>query len=76
MAESVKSITVVKGPKATGTVFGFRIAPKESTNGGRIEIGEKPVKINLETPAAKKVNLQQAIEGHIGMGFLKKIEEA
>lgn len=71
-----KSVTVVKGHKATGKMFGFRIAPKNKPNGGRIEIGDKPTKINLETPDAIKCGLEAAIEGHIGMGFLKRIEES
>ena len=75
-AEKTKTITVVKGPKATGKLFGFRIAPKDKLNGGRIEIGDKPVKINLETPEAIKCGLRAAIEGHIGMGFLKLVEAA
>jgi len=73
-SEKTKTITVSKGPKATGKVFGFRIAPKDKPNNGRIEIGEKPVKINLETPDAIKCNLKAAIEGHIGMGFLKLVD--
>ena len=75
-AEKTKTITVAKGPKATGKVFGFRIAPKDKPNGGRIEIGDRPVKINLETPEAIKCGLRAAIEGHIGMGFLKLAEAA
>ena len=71
-----KTVTVVKGPKATGKVFGFRIAPKSKPNKGRVEIGDKPVKINLETPEAIKCGLEAAIEGHIGMGFLKRAESA
>jgi hypothetical protein len=72
-----KTITVVKGPRATGKLFGFRIGPKskgDKTN-GRIEIGEKPVKINLETPEAIKCGLEAAIDGHIGMMFLKRVYE-
>ena len=73
-AEKTNTIIVSKGPKATGKVFGFRIAPKNKPNGGRIEIGERPVKINLESPEAIKCNLRAAIEGHIGMGFLKLVD--
>jgi hypothetical protein len=77
MAEkTAKTITVVKGPKATGKVFGFRIAPKNKPNKGRIEISDKPVKINLETPEALKCGLEAAIDGHVGMGFLKRVEES
>jgi hypothetical protein len=72
-----KTVTVVKGPKASGKLFGFRIGPKAKTDKtkGRIEIGDKPVKINLETPEAIKCGLESAIEGHIGMGFLKRVDE-
>ena len=69
-----KTVTVVKGPKATGKVFGFRIAPKNKPNKGRIEIGDKPVKINLETPEAIKCGLESVIDGHVGMGFLNLVE--
>lgn len=75
MAEALKSITVTKGPKATGKVFGFRIAPKNAANGGRVEVGDKPTKINLDNPQAKKCRLEEQIAGHIGMGFLKKVDE-
>lgn len=73
-----KTVTVVKGPKATGKVFGFRIGPKAKNNKakGRIEIGTEPVKINLETPEAIKCGLEAAIDGYIGMMFLSRVEEA
>lgn len=73
--QQAETITVVKGPKATGKVFGFRIASKEKPNNGRIEIGDKPVKVRVDTPEAIKCGLRAAIEGHIGMGFLKKVED-
>ena len=77
MAEkTARTVTVAKGPKATGKVFGFRVAPKSKQGSGRIEIGDKPVRINLETPEAIKCGLELAIEGHIGMGFLKRVEAA
>ncbi len=56
----LKSITVTKGPAASGKVFAFRFADPKADNkkAGRVEVGDDPKRIDLQTPAALKAKLE------------------
>ena len=69
------SIAVVKGPKASGKVFGFRIAPKTKDKSGRIEVGDTAKVIKLDSPEALKINLESKIGSYIDGGFLAKADQ-
>lgn len=75
-----KEITVIKGPEATGKAFAFRIAKdREDKDGntikgsGKIEVGETPVKIKLDTPEALRVNLAAAVRSMVQKRYLKDV---
>lgn len=69
----MKSMTVKKGPQASGKVFGFRYAAGEE---GRLEAGLTPVTVDLTTPQAKKADLEKVLKAYIAGGFLSLVEDA
>lgn len=71
-----KSITVKKGAKASGKIFGFRIAPKGKAGSGRIEIGDSPKTIKLDSPEALKIDLETQISRYLDSGYLAKADSA
>jgi hypothetical protein len=72
---ALKSITVTKGPVASGRAFGFRIGPKRPGNpsAGKIEVGDEPVKIDLQTPQALRVGLENQVQELVGRKYLTKV---
>ena len=75
-----KEITVVKGPEATGKTFAFRISKdREDKDGntlkgtGKIEVGETPIKIKLDTPEALRVSLAKAVRTMVQKGYLTDV---
>lgn len=72
---ALKSITVQKGPAASGKTFGFRIGPKRFGNpsAGKIEIGEESVKIDLQSAQAQRVNLEGQLNELIVKKYLNKV---
>lgn len=70
------SITVVKGSEAQGKTFAFRIGPKiEGKPGsGKLEVGEKPVTVKLDTPDAAKIGLEGTIRSLIVKKYLCEVE--
>lgn len=72
---ALKSITVKRGPAASGKTFGFRIGPKKPGNpsAGKIEVGEEPVKIDLQTPQALRINLESQVGELIVKKYLERI---
>ena len=73
----MKTITVKKGPLASGKVFGFRYAAgtAEDPKAGRVEVGASPVKVDLTTEAAQKASLLKTILAYIAGGFLSLVED-
>ena len=69
----MKSMTVKKGPQASGVKFGFRYAAGKE---GRLEIGSTPVAVDLTTPEAKKADLEKVLKAYVGGGFLSLVEDA
>lgn len=59
----LKSITVTKGPAASGKVFAFRFAEPKADNkkAGRVEVSDDPKRIDLQTPAALKAKLESTV---------------
>lgn len=76
MAAKATSITVVKGPEAQSKTFAFRIGPKvEGKPGsGKLEVGEKPVTIKLDTPDAIKIGLEGTVRSLIVKKYLCEVE--
>jgi hypothetical protein len=72
---ALKSITVTKGPAASGKTFGFRFGPKRPGNSsaGKIEVGEDPVKIDLQSQQATRANLEGQISDLIVRKYLQKV---
>ena len=72
---ALKSITVTKGPVASGKSFGFRVGPKRPGNpsAGKIEVGDEPVKIDLQTPQALRVNLENQVQELVVKKYLTKV---
>ena len=75
MTMPLKSITLTKGPAASGKVFGFRFGPKKPSNpaAGKLEIGDEPVKIDLQSPQALRSNLEQQISEFVVRKYLTKV---
>ena len=78
--KELKEITVVKGPEATGEVFGFRVkADKEDKDGnaitgsGKIEIGSKPITLKLDTPEARQTGLAKSVRSMVQKGYLTDV---
>ena len=78
--ELPKSITVTKGPLATGKTFAFRAFKnkvdkdgKEIDESGNIEVGESPVTIKLDTAEATRVNLSKSVLSMIQKGYLTDV---
>lgn len=71
----LKSITITKGPNASGKIFGFRFAAKKPSNpsAGKLEIGDEPVKIDLQSPQALRSNLEQQISEFVARKYLTKV---
>jgi hypothetical protein len=72
---ALKTITVTKGPVASGRAFGFRIGPKRPGNpsAGKIEVGDEPVKIDLQTPQALRVGLENQVQELVVRRYLTKV---
>ena len=72
---ALKSITVTKGPVASGKTFGFRIGQKRVGNpsAGKIEVGDEPVKIDLQTPQALRVGLENQVQELVVRKYLTKV---
>ena len=72
---ALKSITLTKGPAASGKIFGFRFGPKKPNNpsAGKLEIGDEPVKIDLQSPQALRANLEQQIGEFVVRKYLTKV---
>ena len=75
-----KEITVVKGPAATGNTFGFRVKAdrldkdEQAIRGtGKLEIGEKPYTIKLDTPEARQSGLSKTILSLVQKGYLTDV---
>jgi hypothetical protein len=75
-----KEITVVKGPSATGKTFAFRVRKDREDKdenairgSGKIEVGEKPVLIKLDTPEAKQAGLAKSIRSMVQKGYLTDV---
>lgn len=75
MSKPITSITLVKGPTATGRTFEFRVADKEKKN-SKVVIGDEPVTVALDTPLAKKINLAANIQRLVTRGYLSEYNEA
>lgn len=78
--ELPKSITVTKGPLATGKTFAFRAFKnkvdkdgKEIDESGNIEVGESPVTIKLDTAEATRVNLSKSVRSMVQKGYLTDV---
>ena len=78
--KELKSITVIKGPMALGKTFAFRIGKdKETKDGeairgsGKVEIGDDPVVLKLDTPEAARVNLQKSVLSMVQKGYLTDV---
>lgn len=72
---ALKSITVTKGPNASGKTFGFRIGPKRVGNpsAGKIEVGDEPIKIDLQSPQALRVGLENQVQELVVRKYLTKV---
>lgn len=75
-----KEITVVKGPEATGKTFAFRVREDRKDKdenairgSGKIEVGEKPILIKLDTAEAKQTGLAKSIRSMVQKGYLTDV---
>lgn len=75
-----KEITVTKGPAATGETFAFRVKAdrldkdEQAIRGsGKLEIGNKPYTIKLDTLEAKQTGLSKTILSLVQKGYLTDV---
>jgi len=84
--EYPKSITVSRGPMATGRTksgrpqFSFSVYPnrkdkdgKEIEGSGDISVGEEPIEIKLDTAEAKRVGLAKTVLSMVQKGYLTDV---
>jgi hypothetical protein len=72
---ALKSITVTKGPAASGEVFAFRVGEKKPNDKkvGKLEIGKQPKRIDLQASSAVEAKLEQVVIDLIGKKYLAEI---